>query len=79
MNLRAISINSANISCNIPSIITALSRSGASRLERLSLLGMSVGDKRAADLISALNCMPGLHNQGLIWGATRFKGRDGLH
>jgi hypothetical protein len=62
MNLRCIEIMHTDIACYTSTIITALSKSGANRLERLCLQSPNFGDKRAADLINALNVMPGLRN-----------------
>ncbi len=63
-NLRCIEIKNTKISCNASTFISALSKSGSSRLERLCLERTYFGGKRAgdADLINALIVMPGLHN-----------------
>ena len=63
-NLRCIEIKNTKISCNASTFISALSKYGSSRLERLCLKRTYFWGKRAgdADLLNALNVMPGLHN-----------------
>ena len=62
-NLRCIEIQYTTIACNASTFLSALSKSGTSRLERLCLQSTYFQDIKAAALFNALNqFIPGLRN-----------------
>ena len=66
-NLRCIELYRANASKFIPTLISAISRAKMNRLARIRLSTSGIGDKKAAELINALNSMSGLSNLLDLW------------
>ena len=72
-NLRCIELYRANASKFIPTLISAISRAKMNRLARIRLSTSGIGDKKAAELINALNSMSGLSNLLDLWlGGNRI-------
>ena len=72
--LRYIAINYAKDASNeVTSLIAALVHSGENRLQKISLYGSLIKDKKCAELIDALNEITGLHNLlELILGSIKL-------